>query len=133
MVAHLISHSQGETFEIQVFAHDQRAVGAGRVLGLGDGVNLGAANIATSLTLNTLGAGGGTGQFALGTFTADATGTQNFEVFGSFDGGATFTASNGAAQINAIQLRVVPEPASFLTLVLLGLVGALSLRPKRRG
>lgn len=58
------------------------------------------------------------GDSIIGTFTADSA-TQSFNVFGSNGGaGSTFTQGDGRAQINAIQLRLVPEPASLALLAM---------------
>ena len=51
---------------------------------------------------------GGLGQYSVGSFIADDT-SQSFEMFGG---------TGGVAQFNAIQLRAVPEPATY------GLMGA---------
>jgi hypothetical protein len=59
-----------------------------------------------SLEHNT-GVAGSVGQFVLGTFTADAT-TQSIS-FQGFGAGTNF----GSTQINAVQLRAVPEPAGL--------------------
>ncbi len=59
------------------------------------------------------------------TFTADGT-TQDFYTW--LYENATHGASNAGSQVNAIQLRVVPEPASF---ALLGLAGLAGLRRRR--
>ena len=67
------------------------------------------------------------GDFILASFVADST-TVSIPVFSSGDGGATFGVGGGQAQINAVQLRAVPEPAS---LALIGL-GSLALVARRK-
>ena len=68
---------------------------------------------------------GGLGQFAIGTFTADA--TSEAITFGAPDG------SNGYALLNAFQLRqiTVPEPSSAL-LCGLGIAGVMGFRCRSR-
>jgi len=54
----------GETYQIQVFYNDQRSSTSSRVMTYGDGTN----------TVNvSAGGGAGWGQYAIGSFTADAT------------------------------------------------------------
>ena len=71
------------------------------------------------------------GDSIIGTFTAAGT-SLSFDVFGSIDGGDTFTQGDGRAQINAIQLRdlgAVPEPSS---LVVLGLMSVATVARRRK-
>ena len=96
----------GQTYQFETWVNDTRT-------GVGVGTRtetVGAGNDVATLAYQTgtLGAG----QFVLGTFTADSTGSQVMTYTGNAD-----------AQINAFQLRAVPvpEPAS------LGLVGAGAL------
>jgi hypothetical protein len=59
-----------------------------------------------------------------GTFTADAGGTQ--DIYSILYAGADHTAGNDGSQVNAIQVRLVPEPATLgvLTAAWIGLLAA---------
>ena len=62
-----------------------------------------------------------------GTFTADATGTQ--DIYNILYENENHTGGNSGSQVNAIQVRVIPEPATF---ALMGAaLGALALRRRR--
>ena len=131
----------GNTYEIQIFSHDGRPSRNDAAAGFGDGTGSGPVGL---LDLNNTGLNindgtAGTGDFIVGTFTADGT-TQTFAVFGdgnlADNGGVpNFTTAISQAAINAIQLRTIavaeeaiPEPTS---LALLG-IGALGLAVRRR-
>jgi hypothetical protein len=92
--------SVGQVYEFQWWVNDSRDTG-----------DLDRTTVATagnSVTLeHNIGAAGGVGQFVLGTFTADAT-TQSIS-FQGFGAGTNF----GSTQINAVQLRAVPEPGGL--------------------
>lgn len=62
------------------------------------------------------------GNYITGSFMADAT-TQNFDFLGTRDGGTSTV--TGTGQINALQLRAIPEPSSVLltSLAALGFIG----------
>ena len=66
---------------------------------------------------------GGVGQYVIGTFTADAT-TQQIVFQGEGTG-----LNGGSTQINAFQLRAIPEPAST---ELLGIFGVYGMCQRRR-
>lgn len=93
----------GTVYLLEAFANDSR-VGANRTETL-------AAGNMVSLSYSTTHAEGGLGQFVTGTFTADSTGSQ----------AVMFTnespAVGSASQINAFELRVVPEPAALSLLL----------------
>ncbi len=74
---------------------------------------------AISLDANTTDTNGGVGQFALGTFVANAS-TQVI----------TFTNSSDTPLLNAFQLRAIPEPSTGV--ILLGGVAFLAARRRRR-
>ena len=80
----------------------------------------------TSATSTSSGVGG-VGQFAAGTFTADAT-TQTISTFG---GQGNPSGGNFRNQPSAIQIRAVPEP-STLALASLGIVGIGTWFSRRR-
>jgi len=99
--------TSGQQYEFQVWFNDNRngsTVNANTLTGADGGVEL-----------------LGNGQYAIGTFTADSTGSQDltWTETGSISGGAT---------LNLVQLRAVPEPSSA---ALLGL-GGLALLLRRR-
>ncbi len=90
----------GQQYAVQLWANDSRTAGIGRTTIYSDGNG-------NSVTLdqNTTDAVGGPGQFVIGTFTADATGTQLINVAGG--------AGTGISMFNAIQVRAIPEPATL--------------------
>jgi hypothetical protein len=95
----------GNAYQFQWWANDSRPFATGPIT-----ATTGATGV--SLDVNTTDAAGGTGQFAVGTFVADAV-TQTI----------TFsTTGNGNVQ-NGFQLRAVPEPGSG-GLILAATVGA---------
>lgn len=126
----------GDTYTMQIFTNDARTSGTRDNLwqtGFSDGTQ----SFADSLTAGTHGfshlnnrdsgtlTGETSGDSIIGTFIADAT-NQSFDHQGTRDG---FTSnSGGQGQINAFQLRVIPEPSST---ALLGL-GGLALLLRRR-
>lgn len=63
-----------------------------------------------------------------GSFVADATGTQ--EIYNVLYGGTDHNAANSGSQVNAIQVRLIPEPTAA-ALAALGF-GLLCLRRRRR-
>jgi hypothetical protein len=123
----------GQEYLIQIFTNDARSSrSVSSVVGF-DGAAaspLGTSQLNNSAdgTNSETDTGNEAGDSILATFTADSV-TQSFDVFGSGNGGASFAQGAGQAQINAIQLRSIPEPGS---LALLGLGGLLIAR-RRRG
>ncbi|MDB4041707.1 PEP-CTERM sorting domain-containing protein [bacterium] len=124
----------GNSYEMQLIVNDARGGGPGGgrdqdwQVGVSDGsTNATIAGIADLTNSPTATPGLPlTGDFIIGTFTADAT-TQSFLIAGTRSGftlGQAFASpNNGQGQINGFQLRetaVVPEPSSAL---LLGLAG----------
>ncbi|MDF7808664.1 PEP-CTERM sorting domain-containing protein [Pontiellaceae bacterium B12219] len=91
--------TDGQEYQVQVFSSDTRS-GRNNVLVL-DG---GTAGEFTSLGNGSVAAGGAGGTYVIGTFTADATGEASF--FADYLG-------SGNANINAIQIRAIPEPATI--------------------
>lgn len=107
--------SIGTPYVVQLWYHDSRAGFAGFT----ENVTSAGGNLVT-LIKNVAGVDGGVGQYTIGTFTADAT-------------SQAFTVSSGVAfntQINALQLRAVPEPAT-LTLAAFGLIAGLRTMRRR--
>ncbi len=113
----------GQEYMFQIFVNDSRT-GSGRdsdwQTGFTDGVGTGTGSITGAASLNNRDpsdfSGETSGDYIIGTFTADAA-TQSFETYGTSDGGATWTNSS-RAQLNGLQIRAIPEPAT------LGLVAA---------
>lgn len=121
----------GQTYEFQVWLQDPRGSIRSEIVGdtPGSGVTL-YFDPTFSSTYQSGNATTGLGQYAIGTFTADLTGSETVYFYedntdsGDANGG-------GATQINAYQLRAVPEPASI---GLFGAIGSLAiLRRVRRG
>jgi len=94
----------GTPYVFQLWAMDDRALANGRALNFSGGPNI---------SYNIGGIDGGFGQYAIGSFVADAT-------FQSIT--LTPTGPNTPSLISAVQLRVVPEPTTAL---MLGIAGAL--------
>lgn len=110
----------GQSYLVQIWISDPRNIGQTRWATLsGDGD--------TSPNIYYPADGTGIGSFIIGTFVADASGTQTITIDPSalVDG----EPSGGSAQINLMQVRLVPEPAS-MGMAGLGLMGFL-LRRRR--
>ena len=110
----------GQTYLVQIWISDPRSIGQTRWANLsGDGD--------VSPNVYYPADGTGVGSYILGTFVADASGTQTITIDPSaLVGGEP---GDGSAQINLMQVRLVPEPGS-LGLAGLGLIGCL-LRRRR--
>jgi hypothetical protein len=107
----------GQTYLFEWWVSDSRAAVGPHRQGTATAGN------AVQLQFNAQGTEGGVGQFAIGTFTADAT-SEVISFSGQSDG-----VVGAAPQINAFELRVIPEP-STIALLLVG--GALSILRRRR-
>lgn len=116
--------SIGQMYQVQFWIHDARSnsnaggtmeiVGTSTVLDYNTGTS-GAGGVNPY-------AGGGLGQYAIGTFTADAT-TQSFNL----------NAPDGQWHLNALQLRAVPEPSrSILALAGVTALALIRRRPRRQ-
>lgn len=108
--------TSGNQYAVQLWFHDSRA-------GF-DAVTEAVTSIggnSVALEKNFQDADGGVGQYTIGTFTADAT-SQTFTV-------SSATAFN--SQINALQVRTVPEPTS-IALAAFGALGMARLIRQRR-
>lgn len=130
----------GDTYQFQIFTNDARG-GTGQGgrdtnwnVGFSDGVAafdpnapVATSNLNNRDPVNLMGEQ--SGDFIIGEFIADATGTQSFQFQGTREGFPS--TAGGQGQINALQLRVVeavPEPSSLLVLSL----GSLFLVKRRR-
>lgn len=99
----------GNMYQIQFWANDsQNTSGSLQTLTAGNAV---------VLDPNTSNVSGGTGQFAIGLFTANAS-TQQISL-----------SSGGTVHTNGFQLRTIPEPSTF---ILLGVAGSAFLLLRRR-
>ncbi len=134
----------GQKYEIQIFTNDARGGSAGGIprtqnwqVGFSDGTQ----SFADSQTAGTEGnshltnrlvsdlTGELSGDSIVGTFIAGATGIQAFEFSGTRDAWANI--AGGTAQINALQLRAVPEPSTFALLAGCFALAAIMLRRRR--
>ena len=100
---------EGQEYAIQYWVQDIRAGAETRTLTLDDQTTL---DYNISDTANS-----GVGQWAVGTFTADNTGSQTINITS-----ATYS------EMNLFQLRAIPEPSAAL----LGGLGLLALLRRRR-
>lgn len=106
----------GQTYEFEWWVNDSRgAVGPDRQ-------GTATAGNSVQLEYNLQNSEGGVGQFALGTFTADAT-SQIITLTGQTSGAVA-----SSPQINAMELRVVPEPSALALVFVGGTMSILSLR-----
>ena len=103
----------GQQYLFQWWTNDSRPFATGPVIATSGVTTVG-------LSPNTTNSPGGVGQFAIGTFTADAT-TQLI----------VFSAGGNATLISGFQLRAIPEP-STMPLVLTGMACAIIARRVRR-
>jgi hypothetical protein len=90
-------------YEVQVWVNDSR---------LGQGYRSQTVSGSLSLSYNVGNADGGLGQYVIGTFTADSTGSQTLSISGVDN-----------VQFNGLQLRIIPEPSTITLLA----VGSLAL------
>ena len=126
----------GNDYEVQILGNDARGNRSDNFMaGYGDGSGSGTPASGVVLLNNQLnangdgpaGSGGTTGQYIIGTFTADAT-EQTFLSYGTNSGNiGSLNNGDSRAHFNAIQLRntTVPEPSSVLLtgLAALGFIG----------
>ena len=121
--------TEDQQYQIQIWTADDRADTA---LVLSNGVGaalLGETGAVTLIQRNT--SNSNAGQYAIGVFTADASGEQSFDIQRYLDistATPTTPSPNGNAIVNAIQLREIPEPSTAL----LGGIGMLALLRRRR-
>lgn len=117
--------TSGHTYEIQIWAEDTRNIGNRRWENFyGDEGSAGQSD-----AVNFPADGSSLGQYVIGTFTADNTGTQTI-------GTSTWSSSSGAqcAQVNLFQVRdltAVPEPSTFALLAANGLIMFFGLRRRK--
>ena len=107
----------GLVYQFQWWVDDSRAA-------VPDRQTISTATNSVSLDHNVQNAEGGVGQFAIGTFTANAT-SQVITFTGTATGGSA------APQINAFQLRVIPEPSTIALLFLGGAAVAYGLARRK--
>lgn len=100
--------SVGQLYQFQWWANNSNSFGSG-------GITTASATNSVTLDWNSNDTVGGTGQFAIGTFTADNS-TQTIDFVGA---GSNFPEN----AINGFQIRIVPEPSSAA----LGLIGIAAL------
>jgi hypothetical protein len=108
----------GKTYQVEFWVNDGRNIGQSRSLTLSGGID-------TSGVLSYGSDGSGPGQFIIGQFVADLSGSETLTVT-PFSSGA-----NPSAQVNLFQVRditIVPEPSS---LALLAAVAALFVLRRR--
>jgi len=103
------SLSVGQMYQFQWWVNDPRGTGDF------DRTTTATAGNGVSLEHNLGNAEGGVGQYVIGTFTADATTQQII-----FQGAGTGP-NVGSTQINAFQLRAIPEPTSAALLVVVSM------------
>lgn len=107
----------GSTYQLQIWFNDSRDSGSTNRRGIVDGIVVDYNTGTSSSGISTAGAAG---QYLIGEFTADAS-TQSFSFVGS--GGESV-----GGQLNAFQLRLIPEPS----LTLLGGLGFAIAATRRR-
>ena len=111
----------GQEYQFQIWVNDSRALAANRTLTLTGGAN------SITLSQNTTGTDGGLGQFAIGTFVADAT-NQDISAAGTLEDGTT----PGGTLINGYRFSAVPEPQTYLMLGITGLfMGIVVIRRRK--
>jgi hypothetical protein len=91
----------GNVYQVEVWVDDSRPGG-----GRSDIVSGDAGGTNTQLTYNNTNAFDGLGEYAIGYFTADSSGTQLINFTGSLPVG------NTSAEVNGLELSQVPEPAT---------------------
>jgi len=122
----------GSPYQVQVWAADTANDAGDRALVINDGsataADIDAAGHATLLFEP--GAENSYGQFALGTFTADGSGSQSFLVQHYNQLAAGTPTPTGQVFVNAVQLRLIPEPSTLASLF--AAVGIITFRRNRR-
>ena len=103
----------GKIYELQVWINDSRN-------GIGDTRTETVSGSISDSVLLSYHTETDLGEYAIGRFTADSTNRQTLSFLG-----------NVSAQINGLQLRVVPEPGAF-SLVVTGVLGLLAYAWRRR-
>ncbi|MGJ8653804.1 MAG: hypothetical protein ACSHX8_11060 [Opitutaceae bacterium] len=102
------------TYSVQLFSSDTRS-GRNNTLVLDSG----AANEFSSSGTGSVGSGGGDGAYVTGTFVTDSSGEATFTF--------RYSSSSGNANINAIQVRQLPEPTKGTVIMISSISGWLVL------
>ena len=125
----------GTVYEIQIIAHDARASREDAVVAFSDGVNPGPASGLVNLSNANTGdpTSGRTGDFIIGTFTADES-TLTFDVFGDLNTTEgepliNLETANSPSAINAIQLRIPDDGGLLGDIDLNGVVDFFDIQP----
>jgi hypothetical protein len=116
--------TSGKEYQVQIWITDPRTAIDRTAYFYGEGNNT--STTAKILDFNVGNAAGGLGQYIIGTFTASGT-SQSFLVEGGT--GAGGVAGDGGIQLNALQVRAIPEPA---TIGMLGLGALITLLIRRQ-
>lgn len=111
----------GQEYQLQIMGNDGRGTDTRNTI-FGDGTQDYNASITAGTAGNVVLRTDPAGQagFVIGTFVADATGIQDISVFGNRNADLTLNQAGSTAQFNALQLRAVPEPATFGLLAVFG-------------
>lgn len=102
--------TSGKSYQVQVFSSDVRASRNNTLV-----LDSGAENEFSSYGTGSVANGGGDGAYVIGTFIADASGQATFTF--------RYLATSGNANINAIQVRQLPDPPKG-TVIMIGSVSA---------
>ncbi|MFC7337864.1 PEP-CTERM sorting domain-containing protein [Haloferula chungangensis] len=119
----------GQLYELQFMAIDDRGTDVRNTI-FGDGTQDYTASISAGTAGNILirTNPAGQGSYVTGTFVADGSGNQDISIYGNRNADLSMNQVGSSAQINAFQLRAIPEPS----VALLGGLGLIGLLRRRR-